>query len=262
RNRRIKYGEERSGQWSQRPFPTEGPFTAFVGNLPERIVEGDISQIFKNQQVKHIRLVRDKETDKFKGYCYVEFEDVESLKEAIALNGLIEINKDCRVKVALADKKNDRGGFEKRDCLNFNTWISGGGGFGGGRSGGGGLGPGTGGGRPMSGMNRDSPGFPERGNRGSYGHFEEQDRERRDWNRGGTGLGHGGGRSYGGPPRGRQDARSPVDIPPPPSDAGERPRLKLSKRTVSDPLNQVAETSQSQSIFGGAKPREEKLPPN
>ncbi|XP_071448583.1 eukaryotic translation initiation factor 4H-like [Hetaerina americana] len=254
--RRNDYDDARGGSWNQRALPTEGPFTAYVGNLPERVLEGDIAKIFINQRVKHIRLVRDKETDKFKGFGYVEFEDVDSLREALELNGLIEINQDTRVKVALAEaKRGERGGgFDRRG----NRGGGGGGSFGG-RGGGGG------GGRPMSGMTRDGPGFTERGNRGSYGHFEEQERERRERNRGGgIGLGHGGGRSYGGPPRGVQELRSPVDIPPPPptADGSERPRLKLAKRTVTDPLNQVAETSQSRSIFGGAKPREEKLPPN
>ena len=41
-------------------------------------------------------------------------------------------------------------------------------------------------------------------------------------------------------------------------EAAARPRLKLLPRTVKDPVNQLAETLQTQTIFGGAKPREDK----
>ena len=37
-----------------------------------------------------------------------------------------------------------------------------------------------------------------------------------------------------------------------------RPKLKLLPRTVKDPVNALASTMQQQTIFGGAKPREEK----
>lgn len=41
------------------------------------------------------------------------------------------------------------------------------------------------------------------------------------------------------------------------SSAG-RPRLKLLPRTIKDPVNEVADQTQQMSIFGGAKPRDEK----
>lgn len=44
-----------------------------------------------------------------------------------------------------------------------------------------------------------------------------------------------------------------------PEELSQRPRLKLLPRTKKDPVNQIAETSQTNSIFGGAKPRDEKV---
>jgi fructose-bisphosphate aldolase class 1 len=44
------------------------------------------------------------------------------------------------------------------------------------------------------------------------------------------------------------------------ADVGTRPKIKMQPRTVNNPLNQLAETSQSSKIFGGAKPREENIP--
>lgn len=62
---------------------------AYVGNLPVDIIQGDIDIIFKNFNLKQVRMVRDRETDKFRGYCYVEFDTAESLNQALALNGAV-----------------------------------------------------------------------------------------------------------------------------------------------------------------------------
>jgi len=248
------------GAGRRRPIPDEPPYTAFVGNLPNGIVQGDVDLMFKDLKVRSIRLVRDKETDKFKGFCYVEFDDKESLKEALEYDGAVLDERQLRVDVA--EGRRDRDG-----------------GRGGGR-----------GGRGGGGMHRGGPPVQAGGydDRRGGGYDDGFGRDRYDgrgggnmnqYNRGydrydGQGGGRGGYRDYGGGPREqshanfgmRRDRRDSDRQNRPPyeelreptaEESAARPKLKLLPRTVKDPVNQLAETMQSQSVFGGARPRDE-----
>ena len=65
-------------------------YVAFVGHLPSDLIQGDIDIIFKNLPIKQVKMVRDRETDKFRGYCYVEFQTEDALKTALLMNGAVK----------------------------------------------------------------------------------------------------------------------------------------------------------------------------
>lgn len=240
-------------------MPTEPPYTAFVGNLPNGIVQGDVDKIFKKLNVKGIRLVKDKETDRFKGFCYVEFEELADLQAALEMDGAVEVDNSV-IKIDVAEgKRNDRGGgFDRRG----RTGGGSGGGFrgrDGGRSGYGGY---VGQSQGQGHAGRQGSTWDMRGNRGNYSQFnDDTGGGSREWARNAS------SRSYGTrppPPRGTGSERKPFhDEPfhkdPPPADTSGRKRLVLAPRTIQDPINAIAESSKSSSIYGGAKPREEKI---
>lgn len=257
-------GGGRRGAGGQKPLPDEPPFTAYVGNLPPGIVQGDIELIFKNLSIKSVRLVRDRETDKFKGFAYVEFADRDSLAEALAYDKALFEDKYLRVDVAEGRRSDqDRGR---------------GGGFDGSR---GGRGGGRGGDRSSYGADSFGSNRPSRGGfRGGRGGSGGGGSFDRDSDRGGFQGGRpnrGGGYREGRPDRGgwsggpwqgsdfgrpRRDSdnKSQNDLnlrELSPESAAARPKLKLLPRTVKDPVNTVVHTERNTSIFGTGKPRSE-----
>lgn len=235
------YGNNRR---EKKPLPTEPPYTLYVGNLPETIVQGDFDAIFANMKIKNTRMVRERETAKFKGYAYVEFEDIESLKMALEMDGApFENGKSIRIDIA-EQRKDTRSG-----------------GRGGGRGGGPG-GPPRGGDR---GGDRGGGGYPssrgprDGGRDGGYGGGYGGGRDR-DEGRDNRGAGR-DDRGYGSERRGYSPARDGGRNSPPLDDApvstSGRRKLNLTKRTVAAPVG--GEATRSESIFGAAKPREQVL---
>jgi RNA recognition motif-containing protein len=83
-------------------IPNEPPFTAYIGNAPDSMVQGDFEMhLFVGLKVKQVRLVRDRQTDRFRGFAYVDFEDADSLRRAIELDGTFVNDRPIRIDVAV-----------------------------------------------------------------------------------------------------------------------------------------------------------------
>jgi RNA recognition motif-containing protein len=99
-------------------------FTLYCGNLPPASVQGDIDTIFAEfkEHIQKVRMIRDRETDEFKGFCYVEFSDAEAFNKALQLNGAEYMGFELRIDHA-APKNRDggRGGYSNRQSYNNNN---------------------------------------------------------------------------------------------------------------------------------------------
>lgn len=107
----------------------------FVGNLPFNTSEEDVRGMLEEYgDVTDIAMIRDRETKRFRGFCFVEMDDDGARAAIAALNGK-EFN-GRPLKVNEAQEREDRGGSR-----------GGGSSFGGGKPGGR---PGGGRGKPRS----------------------------------------------------------------------------------------------------------------
>lgn len=84
------------------PVPNSPPYTARLISLPYDIDEGAISQFFVDQglAVSSVRLPKDVEAGRIRGYGFVEFEDRESLVQALGCEGKMLGGRALRVAVA------------------------------------------------------------------------------------------------------------------------------------------------------------------
>ncbi|KAK5791594.1 hypothetical protein VI817_006903 [Penicillium citrinum] len=87
------------------PLPTEPPYTAHVGNLSFEATADDISDLFTGCGVTNVRIVEDKLTKAPKGFGYVEFETVEGLQKALDLSGTTLQGRTIRTSIAEPPKE-------------------------------------------------------------------------------------------------------------------------------------------------------------
>ncbi|CAO3623513.1 unnamed protein product [Cunninghamella blakesleeana] len=86
-------------------LPTEPPFTAHVANLSFEIQDDELADFFRDLKIASIRIFRDRD-GRSKGFGYVEFEDLDSLKAALELTG--ESLHSRAVRVNIADPPKER----------------------------------------------------------------------------------------------------------------------------------------------------------
>ncbi|CAO3591718.1 unnamed protein product [Absidia cylindrospora] len=200
-------------------LPTEPPFTAHIGNLSFDVNDDDVANFFSGMKIVQVRILRDRDSDRHKGYGYIEFEDLESLKAALELNGESLQNRAVRVNIAEPPKeRTDRP--ERQDRTNVGTWR---------REG------------PVS-----LPERQERPERREGGFRERQERPERSFGDRRTDTSWSGGAFS----RDRDNGSARRGAPP-----AERPRLNLLPRTVGGG-NKTDDSAKSAkaSPFGQAKP--------
>ncbi|XP_056293415.1 eukaryotic translation initiation factor 4B-like isoform X2 [Pseudoliparis swirei] len=88
-------------------LPRSPPYTAFLGNLPYDVTEDSIKDFFRGLAISAVRLPREPSNpERLKGFGYAEFDDVDSLLRALSLNE--ENLGNRRIRVDIADQSNDK----------------------------------------------------------------------------------------------------------------------------------------------------------
>ncbi|KAG6853963.1 hypothetical protein C0991_012109 [Blastosporella zonata] len=68
------------------PLPTRPPYTAFIGNLAFDLKESELEEFFAPTKTKSVKIIKDRE-EKPKGFGYIEFEELDGLKDALQKSG-------------------------------------------------------------------------------------------------------------------------------------------------------------------------------
>merc|ERR1712233_28651 len=81
--------------------------TMLVGNLPWSASEDEIREFFGDLNITDLRMMTDRQTGNFKGFCYVDFADEESAEKAYALAGTEYNGREIKVDYTQAAATNN-----------------------------------------------------------------------------------------------------------------------------------------------------------
>merc|ERR1719285_1477429 len=218
-------------------IPRRPPFTAYIANLPYDVDEGQIQEVFERARLKiiQVRLMKD-EGGRLRGYGYADFDDRDSLIDALTMTDLAVNNRKMRIDLASQAGKDKGGGFDHADGKGRREED------------------------PDAGRSDASDDWrrgPPPPTREGYQGRDSYDRDRRDRDGDRGGFGDRDRDRYGDRDRDRdrgygrdRDSGSARDRLQEP--AKERPRLALAPRSKAK--EEADGSAPSSSIFGGAKP--------
>ncbi|XP_043678563.1 eukaryotic translation initiation factor 4B isoform X1 [Vespula pensylvanica] len=95
-------------------IPTNPPFVAYVTSLPYEVDEDDLIEFFAEMKVTSVRLPKDP-NKQLRGYGYVEFEDRQSLIDALCMTNTTMKTRRIRIEVSNSSNDERRGGRMGRD---------------------------------------------------------------------------------------------------------------------------------------------------
>ncbi|XP_060820425.1 eukaryotic translation initiation factor 4B [Bombus pascuorum] len=101
-------------------IPSNPPYVAYLSNLPYEVDEAYLTEFFANMKISNIRLPKD--SNKLKGYGYVEFEDRQSLIDALCLSNTPMKTRRVRIDVSNSVNDDRRGGRMGRDNRRDNDY--------------------------------------------------------------------------------------------------------------------------------------------
>lgn len=98
-------------------------FTLFVGNLPFSTSEDELGDFFSdnNCDFVSVRLMKDRETNKSKGFGYADFSNEDDMKKAIRLNGSELGGRDVKIDYAQKDNNAEESTTIYVGNLSYNT---------------------------------------------------------------------------------------------------------------------------------------------
>ena len=95
---------KRKSEFLSEPKKLDGCFSAYIGNLSWDVTEDDIRECFEESKISSVRFAFDKRTGEFRGFGHVDFEDDESLEEAMKKNQVELHGRPMKIAYAVSNR--------------------------------------------------------------------------------------------------------------------------------------------------------------